>query len=114
MSMTGDRAAIAAALSTVAGITGSAYRPTVLDQGAAWPLVGRLVRGPGRDFMVTWRIAVVLPADEQRAADFFDGHVDALTDALDPLGYVSGIEPGSVATGAGDLPCMIITMERES
>lgn len=114
MSMTADRAAIAAALSTVDGITGSAYRPTVLDQGAAWPLISRLTRGPARDYRVTWRVAVVLPADERRAADFFDAHVDALTDALDDVAWVSGIEPGAVATGGGDLPCMIITMDRES
>lgn len=112
MSISGDRQALADALSTVAGVTGSKYRPTVLTPGAAWPLVQSIDRT--QDFEVTWRAIVVLPSDERKASEWFDAHHEEVADALEDFGYVERIEPGIVATDAGDLEAMFVTVRKEA
>lgn len=114
MSITGDRQALADALSTVDGVKGSKYRPTVVMPGAAWPLLDGLEAANGvPGFDATWRAVVVLPADEQRASEWFDEHHEDVADALADFGYVERIEPGLVRTEAGDAEAMIITVRKE-
>lgn len=114
MSTTGDRQALADAISTVDGVKGHKYRPTVLAPGAAWPLLGELERASSVPaFEVTWRVVIVLPADEQRASEWFDEHHEDAADALAEFGYVERIEPAAVRTEAGDLDAMIITVRKE-
>lgn len=114
MSIQGDRQAIADALSTVDGVTGHKYRPTVMRGGAGWPLVQDLQRGPALDFDVTWRVVVVLPAGEQQASEWFDENHEALAEALDDFGHVERIEPTSIVTDAGDMDGMLITLRKEA
>ncbi|MEV0902893.1 hypothetical protein [Actinoplanes sp. NPDC049802] len=114
MSLQDDRAELAAALSTVEGVTGHPYRPRVLTPGAGWPLLGRLERGPAYDCEATWRVVVILPSDEIRASEAFDAWHEPISDALTDVAHVDRIEPGLVATDAGDLEAMMITVRREA
>jgi hypothetical protein len=115
MSLTGDRQEIATSLSTVDGVKGSKYRPNVIMPGSAWPLLGPLERDEGSgQFAATWRIAVALPGDEQRASEWFDAHHEEIAEALEEFGYVERIEPGLIDTEAGDMEAMIITLRREA
>lgn len=114
MSLVGQRAALATALSTVDDVTGHQYRPRTLPPGTAWPLLGQLEAGPAHDFLATWRVVVVLPADEITASKWFDAHHEDLADALADFGRVTRIEPGLVQTDAGDLEAMFLTLEREA
>jgi hypothetical protein len=116
MTLPAARAEIAEILSTVDDVTGSAYRPSVLRQGSAWPLIGEIVRDeetPG--FMVTWRIVVILPGDEIPAAKWFDSHLDDIVETIDnsAWGYVSGVTPGLWESSGGPYPAMFITIRRE-
>lgn len=113
MSLTGDRAAIAAALSTVEGVTGHEYRPSTAKAGDAWPLWGGSERADAQNFFVTWRVIVVTPQDERAASDWVDARTDEFVDALLPVGYVDRIEPVAVATGGGDQKAIQITMRSE-
>jgi hypothetical protein len=115
MSLTGDRQEIADALSTVEGVKGYKYRPMVAPKaGNAWPLLGPLERGPGTDFQATWRIVVVLPPTEQQASEWFDEMHEPIAEALEDFGFVELIEPGNLATDAGDMDVMILTLRREA
>ena len=114
MSLTGDRAAIAAALSTVDGVTGYAYRPTTPLQGDGWPLLGALDRADGTAFYASWRVWVLMPQDERAAADWLDSHHEGLVDALEAsVGFVDRIEPVVLSTIAGDQFALQITMRGE-
>lgn len=113
MSLVGDRAEIAAALSTVDGVKGYAYRPAVLRAGDGWPLLGPLERADGLSFTATWRVFVVLPQDEQAASEWLDARHEDLVDALEPAGFVDRIEPVELSTEAGGLLAIQITMRSE-
>ncbi|MBM0274132.1 hypothetical protein [Micromonospora tarensis] len=113
MSLVGDRAAIAAVLSTIDGVTGYASRPSVLAAGDAWPLLGPLDRASGYSFTATWRVFVIIPSDEVKASEWLDAHVDELVEALLPVGFVDQILPVAVTTEAGDLLAAQITMRSE-
>jgi hypothetical protein len=70
------RDAIAAALSTVPGITGSAHEPPTKAAGQAWPVWRDSVTLNGCDAVtVNWYVYVVLPA----------GDLNTPADAADPL-----------------------------
>ena len=114
MSLAEDRSALAAALSTVDGVTGVAYRPPVLAPGTAWPLLGQIARDV--DFQVTWRAVIILPTGERKASDWFDANYQVVADAIEEsdFGYLEQVEPGLVATHAGDLEAMIITVRKEA
>lgn len=113
MSLVGDRAAIAAALTTAPDVTGYAYRPTTPRPGDAWPLLGALDRADGLAFYVTWRVLVFLPQDERAASEWIDAHQEALVDALEPVGYVDRIEPALVNASGTDQLALQITMRGE-
>lgn len=114
MSIVGDRAALAAALTAVDGVTGHEYRPRTMPPGTAWPLLQRLQRDDAPDFEASWKVVVILPGDEIQASKWFDAHHEDLSEGLADFGYVDTIEPGLVATDAGDLEAMILTIRREA
>lgn len=97
------RQTIAAALSTIEGITGYAKRPEVLTEGVGWPLVQLLTRGPGQAFQTTWRVVVLLSGDEDTAYDQFDTFAVIAPAALQELLYVDSITPTAYSTEAGDI-----------
>lgn len=109
-----QRQDLADAVSTVEGIKGYEFRPTVMSPGTAWPLRGPMQRGEALDFEATWMVVVVLPTGEQQASKFFDSKFEALADSLEDMGYVERIEPTSIATDSGDLDGMLITLRREA
>jgi len=113
VSLIGRRDEIAAALSTVTGVHGYAYRPAVPRSGDAWPLLGPLTRAAGMAFEVTWRVLVVLPSDERAASQWVDANYEAVVDALEPIGFVDQVEPVLLSTSAGDQQALQITMRGE-
>lgn len=113
MSIVGDRAAIAAALSTVTGVKGYEYRPTSTKPGDGWPMLSLLERAGGRSFTVTWRVLVMLPGDEVAASQWIDAHHEQLVDGLLDVGFVDSIAPVKLDSGAGDQYALQITMRSE-
>lgn len=115
MSLAGDRQAIADALSTIDGVTGFKYRPTVANAGDAWPLIEVLDNPGAYNFQATWRVVVVLPAGEQDAMEWFDSMHEEVSDVLiDQIGSVERIEPSLLATEAGTRNVMLLTVTREA
>lgn len=101
------RAEIATALSTVSGVTGHALRPSVLGEGDAWPILSAIVRSEyGNAWAGSWRVLVLLPADEATAVTRTDDLFDDITDALAPLMAVDLVEPVLLQTEAGDRPAL--------
>ncbi len=120
-----SRQLIADALTTVTDVTGSTRRSRTMNTGDAWPLIDFMERGPGLDFNTSWKIVVVLPKDEHSAMDWFERLLAAKTDsgedkyepiteALEQIGYVEGIEPGILDTEAGTRNIMILTLNKEA
>lgn len=113
MSLVGDRAAIAEALTGVTGVRGYQFRPTAPRPGDAWPLLGSLEHAAGMAFMVTWRVLVFLPQDERAASDWTDTNYEALVDALMPVAFVDRIEPAVMSANGSDQYVLQITMRAE-
>lgn len=109
-----DRQQIADALSTVDGVNGFKFRTKTMNPGDAFPLLETRLRGPARSYEATWRIIVLLPKGEQDASDWMDSHFEELADCFDEIGYVDLIEPGTLATEAGDRDVMILRLRKEA
>lgn len=111
MSLTTERAAIAAKLSTVTGVTGYEHMPTVPKTGDAWPTLPSLALQDGLVWRPTWTIHVALPQDARRASEWLDGHFIDLADAL-RVGstFPETAEPVVVETDAGNLLVLEITV----
>jgi hypothetical protein len=106
------RAAIAAALSTVAGVSGYRYRPTAPRAGDAWTILPSMERQDDIVWRPTWTILIVLPSEERAASDWIDDRFDAIVAALQAAvaGYwPDTAEPAMMATGAGDVYVLQIT-----
>lgn len=114
MSLQGQRQELVDALADVDGVKAHKYRPRALKTGDVWPLLEGMDRELGHDFAVTWRAVVILPSDEVKASEWFDAHHEPIADALADFGVVERIEPGAVATEAGDLEAMFLTVRREA
>lgn len=114
MSLTGQRKAIASALSSVAGVTGHETRPPAPAEGDAWPLLGPGDRQAGTAFMLTWVVRVFVPQDEVGAADWWDSHWPDLFWALhQQVGTVDRFAPAAVPAAGGDQLVYEITIRTE-
>lgn len=100
---------LATALGTVAGITGYVRRPRAIKPGDAWPQWGGSERDDGRGFIETWKILVVLPADEATADTFADAKQAALIAALSPILYVDSFAPANFTGDSADMLAVVIT-----
>jgi hypothetical protein len=116
MSLSGKRVEIAAALSTVDGVKGYAAKPSAATVGDGWSRWG----GSERDelsgqFVHTWMAIVQLPADDKAAEAWIDAREDALWAALDPVGWIAGIEPVDIGASDGRprIHGVMITMRSE-
>lgn len=107
------RADIAAALSTITGVSGSEYRPSVLGSGVAWAQMAAWDRDAGQAFIRTWNIFIVLPADERQAAQWLDANLDAVADALRADVFVDRVEPVTLPADSGSLFAALITARSE-
>lgn len=108
MSNDATRAAIAAALSTVSGVTGYPRRPTVFKGGDGWPQWGGSERDAGQSWIETWRVLVILPSGEQSADVFADTHQFALINALRPVLFIDSFAPVNVPGEAGEFLALLI------
>jgi hypothetical protein len=114
MSLDDFRQDAATALSTVTDVTGFKFRPKTPKVGDSWPNLTNLERDQGASFMVTWRIVVIVPTDDAAASTWIDTHHSDLFDALEPIGFVDGMEPALVDTGtAGSMNALLITLRAE-
>jgi hypothetical protein len=107
------RATLAAALSAEADTTGFPYRPPAPKTGDAWPILESLERGPASAFMIHWVIRIMLPADEIKASQWIDDHLDLLYDALHSVAYVEGFRPIVLPASGNDQFALEITVRSE-
>lgn len=115
MSLSGQRQEAVDLLNTIPGVHAETHRPVLLSRGSAWPLLGQMQAATGivPGFAAIWRVVVVQPPDERDASDWFDAEHEAIADVLQEFGHVESIEPTAVATDAGDMYAMILTVRRE-
>lgn len=113
MTLTGKRAEIAAALSTVADVIGYPYRPSAPAPGDAWPLLGPMDRAAGDAFIATWVVRVFIGSSEQAATEWWDEHWAALYFALQPVGFVDRARPILLPIGGVDQYAFEITLRSE-
>ena len=96
---TGDtRAALAAALSTVDGVTGYARRALVPAPapGDGWVQWRGNLRADGWAFTQTWAVVIALAGDEVQADEWIEAHTDDLMDALEPVMFVESFQPAAL------------------
>lgn len=106
---------IAEILSSLEGIEGYTYRPSVSSEGEGWALLESLSDPFGENFRATWRVIVRLPVGEVEAMEWFQDNVEPITEAFFDAGfYVEEVVPGSVQTEAGSFDAMILTIYREA
>lgn len=100
-----DRAAIAAALSTVPKVKGYSYRPTTRKIGDAWPLIDGINRYQGLMFIPAWKVVMWLGQDEKKADEFLELVAVPVARALQSADvlYVNSIQPVILPTEAGDV-----------
>lgn len=118
MTLLSVRQELAAALSTVAGVTGYTDPPTVMAAGGAWPLLTSLSTAeylPAGLFLAQWRVIVVTGGTPEDALTWLDGAAFPLIlTALAPHGYVQQAQPVTIATpNSGTLYGVEITLVRE-
>lgn len=102
------RTAIAAAVSTIDGLTGYTKRPDSINVGDVWPRWRGTARGDDRMFVNTWVVVVALPGDEDTADDWVDLYGPALFTALQPLLYITAFDPAVLPmTGTDSLALQI-------
>ena len=113
MSQATTRAALAAALSTVDGVTGYVKRPTTPKPGDGWPLWRGSERGAGWAFTAGWAVLIVLPGDEAAADAWIDAREAALFEALEPVMFVDRLDPAAVPVAGTDAFALMITGRSE-
>jgi hypothetical protein len=104
MSLTADRAAIAAAASTVEGITCSPTYVQSLSAGdGSVRYVGANAAANGFGFVHTWEVAVALSTDVVTAEEWIDTHLEELAAALRPEIHVDTITATELLLPAGSV-----------
>lgn len=114
MSLAETRAALAAGLSSIPGVTGYVKRPTAPKSGDAWPIW----RGGERDqpsglIAYEWALAVVLPQDEEAAADRIEVLIPAVMSAVGRIVYVDGVQPANLNTDTSPVYGLLFTSRSE-
>jgi hypothetical protein len=114
MSLTTDRAAIVAALSAVAGITGYNAPPSVLSAGDALVQLASLDSGPAFGlFQKSWVVHVLLSDTLTDALALFEAKALVLADALQPVAYVASIAPVVYESAGAKFAAIEIRLIRE-
>jgi hypothetical protein len=113
MTNTQTRLDIAAACTTVTGLTGYPKRPLSIKPGDCWPQWGGSDRVQARAFEETWRVLIALPGDEVTADEWADTYQGDLINALSPVLYIDRIEPALIPMSGSDTPAVMITGRTE-
>lgn len=114
MSNADTRAEIAAAVSTLDGLTGFAERPANPKAGDAWPQWRGAERAGGFAFLETWQVVIVMPSEEVKADEWADLYGYELAQILQPVLHVTGIQPATLpVSGQNDTYALMITGVRE-
>lgn len=115
MTLNGVRQALADALSTVDGVHGFLRPSTAPRPGDAWPRFGGMDRDEiSGQFIVTWRVLVLLATDEGAALDSLEQLVPGLYAALQPLAHVQSFTPVVYkGAGAAEQPAIELVLIRE-
>lgn len=112
--MSASRATLAAALSTVPGLTGHDMEVTAPSKGDAWPLLVGIQRGPrGRTAEVSWRVIVILGGDVIEAEKMLDTLWWPISDAVQSLAVVDSATAALFPTEAGDMYAAEFIMRSE-
>jgi hypothetical protein len=115
MSIDVQKEAIAAALSTIEGITGYSGRPDALNPGDMFVRWGGWVRADGDAFLATWSATLVLPQGSEQDADAEAYRVaDLIADALQPFMYVTEFAPTSIPTAGSARGMFALTVTGRS
>jgi hypothetical protein len=111
------RQEIAAALTTVSGITGYADPPSIMAPGGAWPLLVNLTTAdhlPAGVFLAQWRIILITGGTPEDGLTFLDAQLVPVLAALAPHGWITTVTPVTIeTTSSGTLYGAEITLVRE-
>lgn len=113
------RTALANALAGVDDVAGYAWPPSTYKPGDAWGQYGGAAAAEnGRyrtTFTTTYRVILILPADQEAADAFVDGHLDELVEAIAPILSVTQIDiaPLPASGSAAAYNALIIIGETE-
>jgi len=114
MSNIDTRAAIAAAASTVDGVTCTPNYRQSLSPGDAFVRLDRRARSEnGYGYMDTWQVWLALPQDQASAETWLDTNIDALTAALSAEIVVTAITPAELVPGPTPVNGVIFEGARE-
>lgn len=112
--MTVTRADIAAVLSTVEGITGTATPPRSPAPGQGWPEWQQTTPYTLNGNEITWLVHVALPNGSPEATVLeSDKITQDLMEALEDLGPIQSVQPTTIVVqqgGPNGLPCLTVTM----
>jgi hypothetical protein len=113
MSRAEARTALAAAASTVEGITCSPYFVQTTKAGAAMVRFDSTTYPNPFGGVVTWQVVVTLPQDYATSEKFIDDHVLALVGALAREMTVARVYQVQLTLKTGSLPVLICEGTRE-
>lgn len=109
----GAREDIAAAASTVAGVTVTPkYRQTLKPLQGFVKWSGRRPSDNGLGWMDDWQVWVALSTDVARAEEWLEANLQALIDAADSEAIVTNAVPAELVLGANSVNGLIIECSR--
>lgn len=109
------RTAVAAAASTVEGITCQPYYAQDTGLGAAFVRLERIDYPNRSGGVAHWNVVVVLDQDLSTAEKYLEQKLPLLLEALRPeLAVTSAVPQRMEFPGAGVLPCVFINGHREA
>lgn len=109
MNLTADRAAIATAASTAAGVK---CRPEFWQISRPGDGLVRMAyadrSADGFGFIVTWQVNIALAQDLKAAEKWIDEHLDELVAAIGAELVVTRVEPVELLLDTGRVPAVVI------
>jgi hypothetical protein len=108
------RTALAAAASSVDGLTGHPYYVQTTEPGHVWVRLDRIEYPNRFGGVAHWNVVLILPADLDASEQYLETHGPALRDALRNELVVTTITPQRIEIpGVGVLPCAFFNGHRE-
>lgn len=115
MTTADTRAALAAALSIVDGLSGYSETPSAPNVGDAWPQWRGAERAGGHAYTHTWNVLIVLPQQDEVTADsYIDEHYEELDAALGPVLFIDAIQPAEIAVPDNPQPLLALLITGRS